>query len=338
MSNQGNFLISTLFIVVIVLCVVLTRFYFDVTKNTENRVRDNKIDSVVRTFGTMQVFRSVNGGYGLMDEAHSVVIEPEWMEILDVTPEMAIVSGEMHNEILVGGIDYEENMILPFVFASIEKLGDGYHIGTIQKDGRYVIYDKNYLPVFQKSFEKVSYYNKLLTVGTGQNHYLYDMSGETPVLRRADLQCRLLGSPLNWRISNQVYLAELCAEDLEIINQYVADYMQMLQENDFFGLEKISGTEYSGNLIKQDLFEGIRPGKISQFWFFQRQSGAYDFAFRMEYRSTRKISDPETGTELSQIVPGQAEVHCYFRKNTENRLILTASDLQFRDTDPAAEE
>ncbi|MDE5768053.1 MAG: hypothetical protein K2H82_01575 [Oscillospiraceae bacterium] len=64
-KNQVNFLISTLFIVVIILCVILTRFYFDVTKNTENRTRDSQIDAVVRTFGNMQVFRSVNGGYGL---------------------------------------------------------------------------------------------------------------------------------------------------------------------------------------------------------------------------------------------------------------------------------
>lgn len=338
MNSQGNFLISTLFIVVIVLCVFLTRFYFDVTKNTENRILDNKIDSVVRTFGTMQVFRSVNGGYGLMDEAHTVMIEPEWLEILDVTPKMAIISGEMHNEILVGGIDYEENMVLPFVFASIEKLGDGYHLGTIQEDGRYIIYDKNYLPVFQKSFDKVSYYNKLLTVGTGLSNYLYDMSGEIPVLRRADLQCRLLGSVLDWRISNQVYLSELCAEDLEMINQYAADYMQMLKENDFSRIEKISGTEYSENLIKQDLFEEIYPEEISQFWFSRRQSGAYDFAFRIAYHRTCKIYDSETGAESLQNIPGQAEVHCYFRKNTENQMILTASDLQFRDADPVAEE
>ncbi|MDE6088971.1 MAG: hypothetical protein K2G25_11400, partial [Oscillospiraceae bacterium] len=158
-KSQVNFLISTLFIVVIILCIILTRFYFDVTKNTENRTRDSQIDSIVRTFGNMQVFRSVNGGYGLLNQEHSVVIEPEWLEILDVTPDLAIVSWQMHEEILIGGVDYEENMVLPFVFSSLEKLGDGYHLGIIQEDGRSVIYDKNYQPVFQESFEKISYHN-----------------------------------------------------------------------------------------------------------------------------------------------------------------------------------
>ncbi|MDE6657598.1 MAG: hypothetical protein K2J88_03320, partial [Oscillospiraceae bacterium] len=105
MSSQAKFLISMLFIVLIILCIILTRGYLDVTKNTENSIRDNKIDSVVKNFGEMQVFKSVNGYYGLLDSQRSVIIEPDWLEILDVTPEMALVSSEMHHEIFIGGVD-----------------------------------------------------------------------------------------------------------------------------------------------------------------------------------------------------------------------------------------
>ncbi|MDE7094092.1 MAG: hypothetical protein K2O52_04180, partial [Oscillospiraceae bacterium] len=66
MNSQAKFLISSLFIVLIILCIILTRCYLDVTKNTENSIRDIKIDSVVKNFGEMQVFKSVNGYYGLL--------------------------------------------------------------------------------------------------------------------------------------------------------------------------------------------------------------------------------------------------------------------------------
>ena len=109
MNNRAKLLISVLFIAVIVLCVGLTRFYFDVTKNTANINGENRVKSIINTYGDMKVFESVNGFYGVLDADGAVVIEPEWMEILDITPEMVLVSRRMNDAVLIGGIDYEEN-------------------------------------------------------------------------------------------------------------------------------------------------------------------------------------------------------------------------------------
>ncbi|MDE6730570.1 MAG: hypothetical protein K2J71_07335, partial [Oscillospiraceae bacterium] len=236
------------------------------------------------------------------------------------------------------GVDYEENMVLPFVFSSLEKLGDGYHLGIVREDGRSVIYDKDYQPVFQESFEKVSYHNKLLTAQTAQGSYLFDMSGDVPVLRSAALHCKLFGSVLNWKISNQFYLSSLTVEDLKLINQHVMAYMDMLMTQDFSGLGAISSEEYTGNLMKQQIPEDISLKRISQFWFSQRESGAYDFAFRINYHNYHNYhkilkypDSPERQPKLQIPVSGQAEIHCYFRRNAENKMILTAADLQFHD-------
>lgn len=327
MSSQVKCFISMLFIVMIVFCIILTRFYFDITKNTENSIRDNKIDCVVKNFGEMQVFKSVNGYYGLMNDEYSVVIEPEWLEILDVTPEMALVSGNMHQDVLIGGVDYEENIVLPFVFSAMEKLGDGYHLGTVQKDNRYIIFDKNYEPVFQKSFDNVIYHNKLFALSSENCIYYYDMSGDNPVLRSAELQCNIGELVLTWKTSNQVYLSELHAEDLRSMNCHVAEYMQMLLTDDFSGLEQISSSEYVNNLSESNRFSGITPEAVSRFSMSRRESGAYDFAFVIAYHT---IQD-------GQVLAGQADMHLYFRKNTENQIILTATDLQVHDAASGAE-
>ncbi|MBD5142059.1 MAG: hypothetical protein HDT22_00355 [Ruminococcus sp.] len=330
MNSQAKFLISSLFIVLIILCIILTRFYLDVTKNTENSIRDNKIDSVVKNFGEMQVFKSVNGFYGLLDSQKSVIIEPSWLEVLDVTSEMVLVSSEMHHEILIGGIDYEENVVLPFVFSSVEKLDDDYYLGTVQKDNKYIIYDKNYEPVFSESFDKIEYDNKLLAVSSENCNYYYDMAGQIPILRSAELQCNIGDLLLNWRIANQVYLAELHADDLKKMNSHVADYMKMLIADDFSGLELISSNEYFNNLIKSSRFSEINLKNINKFAFSRRESGAYDFMFVVNYDTMQE----------EQNISGQAEVHLYFRKNSENQMILTATDLQFEEIqpEPIAEE
>lgn len=316
MSSQTKFLISMLFIVVIIFCVVLTRFYFDVTKNTESDTHSSRIDSIIRSFGDMQVFRSVNGGYGLLDADMTVLIEPEWLEILDVTENLILVSGRLNDTVLIGGIDYEENIVLPFVFRSVQKLGDGYHLAIVEEDSRCIVYDRNYQPAFQESFASVSYYNKLLTLETENDCLYYDMSEQPPALRRAEFSCKIAENlELNWKIANQVYLAELHTEDLRRINQIVSAYLLMLQENDFSNLSAISSSEYFNTLAKPDSFTGILSDHVSHFSFSRRESGAYDFTFTISYHQD---AVPEEK---------QMQIHLYFRKNAENQMILTAADL-----------
>ncbi|MBR1555631.1 MAG: hypothetical protein IJ644_09625 [Oscillospiraceae bacterium] len=315
MNSQTKFLISMLFIVVILLCVVLTRFYFDVTKNTESSVRENRVDSVSRKFGELQAFRSVNGSYGLLDADQSVLIEPEWLEILDVTDNLVLVSGKLENQVLIGGIDYEENVILPFVFRSMETLPNGWHLAEISDDGRYIVYNRKYQPVFRESFTSVSYEDNILTLGNETESLDYDTAEQPPLLRRAEFSCPVAETlTLNWKIANQFYLSELTASDLRRINQIVPAYMEMLTENNFRNLGEVTSSEYFSTLVKNSRLQELEFDSIGDFAFSRRESGAYDFTFRM-------ISHPSSAPEE------KIQIHLYFRKNAENQMILTASEL-----------
>ena len=315
MNSQTKFLVSMLFIVVILLCVVLTRFYFDVTKNTESSVRENRVDSVVRTFGELQVFRSVNGSYGLMDADQTVLREPEWLEILDVTNQLVLVSGKLENQVLIGGIDYEENVVLPFVFRSVETLPNGWHLAEVSEDSRYLVYDRKYQPVFRESFQSVSYENQMLTLVSESETLDYDTAEQPPLLRRAEFSCPVTGTlTLHWKIANQFYLSELTASDLRRINQIVPAYMQMLAENDFRNLGEVTSGEYFSTLVKTHRLQGTEFDSIGSFSFSRRESGAYDFTFQL---NSQPSSAPDSIMQM----------HLYFRKNAENQMILTAAEL-----------
>ena len=294
-----------LFIVVIILCVVLTRFYFDVTKNTTVQSHDSRVQSVVKRFGKIQVFRSVNGNYGLLDTDGTVLIEPDWLEILDVTEDLVLISDRINNQMLIGGIDYEENIVLPFVFRSMEKLGEDYYLGIVSADSRCIIYDKHYQSVFQESFDSVSYENKLLTLNNPSDTLYYDMSEQPPVFRRAEFSCEITDTlTLNWKIANQVYLSELTKDDLRRINRIVSAYMQMIQNQDFRNIDDLTAEEYVNTLIKPSLPDTVFT-EVHNFSFSRRESGAYDFTFML----------------------GNTEIHLYFRKNPENQMLLTAADI-----------
>ncbi|MBR4320051.1 MAG: hypothetical protein IKI37_01825 [Oscillospiraceae bacterium] len=315
MSSQTKFLISMLFIVVIILCVVLTRFYFDVSKNTGSSSRDSRIEAITHTFGEIQAFRSENGGVGLLNADLSVLIEPDWLDVVDVTDKLILVTDRLDNRILTGGIDYEENIILPFVFRSMEKSENNIHIGIVEADGRCIIYDENYQPIFQESFASAEYQEHLLVLKNQNETFSYDMTGQMPVLRNVEFDCQIAENViLHWKTSNQYYFSELEADDLRRINAIAQKYMQMLHDDNFSNLSEISTGEYFASLTKPNLLHGMTYTQVNDFSFSRRESGAYDFSFLAEGQKNMRI-------------------HFYFRKNSENQVILTAADVN-----PNAEE
>ena len=299
-----------LFIVVIVLCVILTRFYFDVTKNTESSVQNNRVQEIVRKFGERQVFESENGNYGVLDKDGTVLIEPDWLNILTITENLILVSDYINAEELIGGIDEEENVILPFVFNSMKKLEDGYWLGTVAEDGRKILYNRNFQPVFPEAFDEIQYQAHHLTLKNQTECFDYEYTENPPIFRRAELSCNISGNIwLNWKIANQVYLSELSKEDLRQINKIVSAYLQMLKTNDFQNLENMTSEEYYPALIQQSLPEGNYK-RTEHFSFSRRESGAYDFAFCLNGK------------------PEKLNIHLYFRRNAEKHMILTAADIR----------
>lgn len=331
MSNRAKLLVSVLFIAVIFLCIGLTRFYFDVTKNTEN-VNDNaEIISIVQTYGMMRVFESTNGFYGVLNAEDAVVIEPEWMEILDITPDLVLVSRRMNNTVLIGGIDYEENVVLPFVFRSMVSLGDQYYVGTIEEDGSCLIYDTNYKLVFHQSYDNAVYESGMLDLETGGCIFSYYIPEGKPMLRKAEMTCDIGGVPLKWRVGNQVYLSELNADDLRRINDCVISYVDMLLQDDFTDLPQISAGDYINALTRRGTFaEDMQFESVSDFSFgsAEKEKGVYRFAFTISYHE----AEPEHTSKMVQ-------VQFSFRRNANNKMILTSADLNFKSTElPVPEE
>ncbi len=337
MSNQAKFLISLLFIAIIILCAGLTRFYFDVTKNTGNIDDGEKIDALVKTYENgMQVFESANGYYGLLDAEGTVIIEPEWMEILMVTENMALVSSRVQDKVLIGGVDFEENVVLPFVFRSMERITDDYYIATAAEDESCIIYNNSFEPVFSSSWDDAEYDNGMLLLEKDNCLFSYYIAEQEPIFRKAQLSCMIHDLELEWNVSNRIYLSELTVEELLRINECVSDYITMLVTNDFSHLASITEPEYLNGLSKVNCFEGFTFEKVSEFSFSSsdREKKIYDFAFTIDYDAALPEQEA-TGETAETALPGgeveqSVQVRLSFRRNASNRMTLISLDLDYR--------
>lgn len=346
MSNQAKFLISLLFIAIIILCAGLTRFYFDVTKNTGYTNDGEEIDALVKTYGNgMQVFASAGGYYGLLDAEGTVVIEPEWMEILTVTENMALVSRKIQDEVLIGGIDFEENVVLPFVFRSMQQIHDTYYIGTAAEDESCIIYNMDFEPVFQNSWDSAEYDNGMLLLEKDGCLFAYYIAEEEPIFRKAQMSCMVGEHELEWNIANRIYLSELSPDDLLRINHCVTSYIEMLLHNDFSQLTSISASEYSNGLSKMNCFAGFTFEDVTDFSFSSadREKQIYDFAFTIEYDAPLPEQEASTdGTDETAALAGEVEqsvqVCLSLQRSASNRMILTSVDLDYHSVQTPVQE
>ncbi len=341
MSNQAKFLVSLLFIAIIILCTGLTRFYFDATKDTYDTEEQENIASIIKSFDNgMQVFESKNGYHGLLDSEGAVIIEPEWMEILTVTDRMALVSRRIQDKVLIGGVDFEENIIFPIVFHSMECVADRYYIGTVAEDESCIVYNEKFEPMFQNSWENAEYKNDLLLLKKENSRFSYYIAGDTPIFRKAEMTCPIGNQMLTWNITNRIYLSTLRPEDYVRINSSVSSYMDMLIHNNFENLSAISSTEYFGGLRKSDLFKNMLFDEVTDFSFMadRGEETIYKFSFTIRYHKDpegqEETVDPET--EIQPVenndLEGTAQVKLYFKKNASNQLILTSMNLDYQHT------
>ncbi len=327
MSNRAKFMLSVLFIVAIILCVGLTRFYFDVTKNTVDTGQDDKVESIVRSYGDLNVFRNANGYCGVIAADGTVLIEPEWNEVLDVTPDVVIVSSKVQDEVLIGGLDYDENIVIPFVYTSIEPLGDSYLAANVAEDYTVIVYDKSYQMLFTSAYDAVSCEDNVLTLVSDGCEFRYQDTDGRMSLISAKIVSPVGSQELLWRVSNQVYLSDLTENDLRRISRSLSAYMSMLIEDDFAGLSDITDADFIPALTRPGTMPRAKVDKVSGFSLTKKNTEIYELAFTAAYHQPGEKN-------ASQSV----QVHLQFRRGAENRMLLTSANLDFRAAETEADE
>ncbi len=271
----------------------------------------------------MQSYEGYNGLYGVLDEEGNVLFEAKWNDVILVNDDMLIVAKETGDSILIGGIDYQENILLPFVFSDFTYLGNDYYIAELSGEDTCILYDSDCDVIFQDYFETVSYDSGILHLYKEGCKFSYYMLQDSPLFRRATLQCTIGETSFSWLCTNQNELSVLSYSDLLTINRLVNRYTSMLFADDFTELDEITESEYQKALQENTYFANASIYTMEGYSFTAVDSEYGDYVFTLSL--TLRIKQESYGYYYQKL-----DVLFYFQKGSSDQWILSYQEMDPR--------
>ena len=119
-------IVSLLFIVIILLAVAITRFYSDTSKSASGGSAQTDIERRVATdLSGNQIFEDSNGLYGVVDDSDRVIVPAEWADLSFAGEGRCIAAKRISGSLMKGAVDYEGNIVVPFIYRNIELCESG---------------------------------------------------------------------------------------------------------------------------------------------------------------------------------------------------------------------
>lgn len=228
--------VSALFIVIILLTVAISRFYSDTTKTTKNGSAQTDIEKKHGSDALgNRIFENSSGLYGIIDSSDRIIVAPEWKELSFADNEKCIGEAELKNTLLSGCIDYEGNIVIPFIYKSINKHLIGslvFYTSEVAADGSWVIYDKNFNPYFKHSWKDCAVNGNTLTLTDDNGVFTYSIGSEAMALSNAVVYGNALGCDYSFNVESRVLLSKLEPRMLETISAATAKYLEYAYTGD----------------------------------------------------------------------------------------------------------
>lgn len=230
MSKHLKILTSVLFIVIIILAVCITRFYFDVSKdtgkNTDNVVTYSRKEQSVNG---LYIIESENGLFGVADENNKIILEPCWKSIEIENENFFIVSSDFFgDEILYGCVDSEGNAEIPFIYSGFEKFGTDnmtFYVGRITGENSCIVYDSNFNSCFGRVWDSYSIDENRIKLYWNENAYTYFAGDDGISLKNAVIKNKAMNKKYSIIINSRVLLSKLDYRNLEKISDCISAYL-----------------------------------------------------------------------------------------------------------------
>lgn len=237
MNKHIKLLVSVLFIVIIMLTFGLSRFYFDVSKNTGTVKEPTEIVRYgPKDASDNKIFQSDNDLYGIVDANDRIIISPQWNSLEFAENSFCIASKKINNQLLTGCIDYEENIVVPFVYKSIEpkKIGDvNVYTAVVREDNETILYNNSFKPLLNRAWEAVNFKDNRIIFSDNNNKFTYTLTEKDFIFSEAIVNDTILNTDLHLVLSSKVMLSKLTPDMIEKAINCFAAYSAYAFSNDF---------------------------------------------------------------------------------------------------------
>lgn len=250
MNKRTRLIVSVLFVAIIVLAAAIVRFYVNVPDNMQNDSNQAEIVNITEKDGSGSfIFNDGNGNFGISDNVR-ITASPEWQEIRFADGGRCIATKKISGEILSGCIDYEGNVVMPFIYRNITK----YIVNNLtvycaesSVDNAYVLYNQNFMPFFRCSWDTVDFGINEITIADDNGTYVFSAEADGLIFKSASVSGEVMGCPYNLNIYSRVLLSKLSPSMIEKMTADAEKYLEYA---------------YTGN---EDMITEISSGKHSAF-------------------------------------------------------------------------
>lgn len=230
LSKHTRLIATVLFAVIIVLAVAITRFYMSAPDDNVIGKSSADIERIVSTAEDgSRIFQDSSGSFGIVDAAERLIVAPEWQELKAAGENCCIASRNIGDENLWGCINYEGDMVVPFIYSSIirrEVGGLELYTAECKSDGTTVVYSSSFVPFLGRSWQSCSISSEELTLSSEMGSYTYYVSGGDLLFKRASVSGEALGCDYTVDIVSRVLLSKLTVPMIEKMTAGAGSYIE----------------------------------------------------------------------------------------------------------------
>ncbi len=248
MNKRTRLIVSLLFAVIIILAAAITRFYVNIPENMQSDSNQSEIVSTVETDSSGNIiFSNGKGSFGIADSVR-ITANPEWQELKFTDNGRCIASKKIGGELLFGCIDYEGNVITPFIYREIKQ----YIINNLTvycaesaADNSYILYNENFMPVFRRSWNSCNFGADEVVVTDNSGIYTFFVDSGELLFKSASVSGEVMDCPYNLNIYSRVLLSKLSPSMIEKMTSDAEKYLEYAYTFNDELLPEITSGNYS---------------------------------------------------------------------------------------------
>ena len=229
MSKHMRLVVSILFIVVIFLALAITRSYSSTSRRTAGRSAQTDIERrLASDLMGNRIFEDGSGLFGVIDSSDRVIVPAEWRELSFAGEGRCIASKRIGGVLLKGCVDYEGNVIVPFIYQNISACESGdqtLYIAESETDDSVIIYDDSFRPIFRKVWKKCEVVGNHMSLMSDNGKYQYSLGSDGISLVKAAVNGKALGCDFSFDVKDEEALSALDPSMLEYIAGALGSYL-----------------------------------------------------------------------------------------------------------------
>ncbi|MDE6020282.1 MAG: WG repeat-containing protein [Ruminococcus sp.] len=144
MNKHSRIIMIFLFIVIIALVTAIVVFHINAGKEAAVISKNDSDINASDVQYAASMFRDQNGLWGLKDSGGTIILDPEWNELIQINSDYFKAKLITRSGALYGVIDRNGDIIVPFVYSKIERLSEFVYSAKIRDSEEYLFYGRDF--------------------------------------------------------------------------------------------------------------------------------------------------------------------------------------------------